>query len=101
MSLSRSFKDKMSELTTEEVDRLVRMGWEDRTTFEAIAHQFGLSPNEFVKFMRHQLDDKAFRRWRRRVFEQGHLKNQVKRGFTATRFKCRRQSHDGLTKGWK
>lgn len=84
-----------------DTDRLIRMGWEDRTTFESITQQFGISPNEFVKFMRHQLDSQAFRRWRRRVFEQGQLKNEATRGFKTTRFKCSRQSVDGITKGWK
>lgn len=77
------------------------MGWEDRTTFDAIREQFGFGPNEFVRFMRTQLDRRAFERWRRRVFEQGHLKNEKTRGVKVTRFKCSRQSVDGITKGWK
>lgn len=101
MGLSRVLKDKIEAFTIEEQDRLIRMGWEDRSTFEAIFAQFGLSPNEFVRFMRHKLPLKDFQRWRRRVFEQGRLKNEVKRGFKQTRFKCSRQSVDGLTKGWK
>ena len=101
MSLSKKLKDIINSLDKTEIDRLIRMGWEDRTTFESIEAQFQISPNEFVKFMRHHLDKKAFNRWRRRVFEQGKLKNEVKRGFKTTRFKCSRQSDDGITKGWK
>jgi uncharacterized protein (TIGR03643 family) len=101
MGISKAFKAKLDLLKPEEVDRLVRMGWEDRTTFEAIRVQFGLSPNEFVQLMRRALSAEAFRRWRRRVFEQGQLKNEKQRGFTKTRFKCSRQSVDGITKGWK
>ena len=101
MGISRKLKKLQVELSPDDQDRLVRMGWEDRTTFEAIEKQFGLSPNDFVRFMRIQLDRKAFERWRRRVFEQGQLKNEKKRGFKETRFKCSRQSVDGLTKGWK
>jgi uncharacterized protein (TIGR03643 family) len=101
MGISGRLKDKIKEFTNNEMDRLIRMGWEDRSTFEAIEEQFGLSPNEFVRFMRSQLNEKDFNRWRRRVHEQGHLKNQKKRGFKVTRFKCSRQSVDGLTKGWK
>lgn len=88
-------------MSLDDRDRLVRMGWEDRSTFEDIEKQFGLSPNDFVRFMRTQLDRRAFDRWRRRVFEQGQLKNEKKRGFKTTRFKCSRQTVDGLTKGWK
>ena len=101
MSLSRTLKEKIENLSQEDIDRCIRMGWEDRSTFEAIRVQFQISPNEFVKMMRHFLDRKAFKRWRRRVFEQGHLKNETLRGFKASRFKCTRQSIEGNTKGWK
>lgn len=101
MSKSRNLKEFVSKLTPQDIDRLIRMGWEDRTTFEAIKVQFGLSPNTFVKFMRSQLDSKAFERWRKRVHQHGQLKNEKTRGFKTTRFKCSRQTIDGLTKGWK
>ncbi len=101
MSLSKSLKEKIATLSEDEIERCIRMGWEDRSTFEAINLQFNISPNEFVKLMRYFLDQKAFNRWRRRVFEQGHLKNEVLRGFKLSRFKCTRQSIDGNTKGWK
>ncbi len=101
MSISKSLKEKIAALTDEDKDRMVRMGWEDRSTFEAIERQFGFSQNEFIRFMRTQLDRKAYDRWRRRANEQGHLKHEAKRGFKTTRFKCSRQSVDGITKGWK
>lgn len=101
MGLSKKLKEKFNQFDASDADRLVRMGWEDRSTFDAIEKQFNLSPNDFVKFMRYKLDSEAFRRWRRRVFEQGFLKNETRRGFKTTRFKCSRQSVDGLTKGWK
>lgn len=101
MAVSRSFKQKIELLSNEEKDRMVRMGWEDRTTFEAIHEQFMFTENEFVRFMRTQLSAPIFSRWRRRVHEQGHLKSELKRGFASTRFKCSRQSVDGITKGWK
>lgn len=97
----KSLNEKIADFSEADIDRLLRMGWEDRTTFEAIALQFNLSPNEFVKVMRKHLSPQAFRRWRRRVFEQGQLKNERLRGFKVTRFKCSRQSVDGITKGWK
>lgn len=101
MGISRSLKEKIDGLNADDVDRMIRMGWEDRTTFEAIAQQYGFSANEFVRFMRSQLSASAFHRWRRRVHDQGRLKNESKRGFKSTRFKCSRQSVDGVTKGWK
>ncbi|MCZ8157240.1 MAG: TIGR03643 family protein [Leptospira sp.] len=101
MSLSKSLKEKIASLSSDDIDRCIRMGWEDRTTFESINHQFQISPNEFVKVMRHFLDKPTFKRWRRRVTTQGHLKNEGDRGFKISRFKCSRQSVDGITKGWK
>jgi uncharacterized protein (TIGR03643 family) len=101
MGISSDLKNKIRQFSQSEKDRLVRMCWEDRTTFEAIEHQFGLTENEFVRFMRTELPRKDYDRWRRRAHEQGHLKHRVKRGFEVTRFKCSRQSVDGHTKGWK
>ncbi len=101
MGASRTFKEKISGFSDGDIDRLVRMGWEDRSTFESIEKQFALTENDFVKLMRSQLSAAAFARWRKRVHHQGQLKHEVKRGFKTTRFKCSRQSADGITKGWK
>lgn len=101
MAISSAKKTKWLTFTTEDCERLVRMGWEDRTTFDSIQFQFGLSPNEFVQFMRTQLDRKAFARWRKRVHLKGALKNEKTRGVKIDRFKCTRQRTDGSTKGWK
>jgi len=101
MGISKELKAKFDSFSDEDRDRLVRMGWEDRSTFESIEKQFGLNQNEFIRFMRTQLDRKTYDRWRRRANEQGQLKHEGKRGFKTTRFKCSRQSVDGVTKGWK
>ena len=60
MSISRTLKQKIESLTTEEKDRMVRMGWEDRSTFESIYKQFLFTENEFVRFMRSQLKSADF-----------------------------------------
>ncbi|RYZ64099.1 MAG: TIGR03643 family protein [Proteobacteria bacterium] len=101
MGVSKSFKEKIEKLSDEDKDRLVRMGWEDRSTYDAIEVQFELTPNEFIKFMRSELDKKTFDRWRKRAGERGHLKHAETRGVEIDRFKCSRQSVDGITKGWK
>tara|TARA_R110002126_G_scaffold200584_2_gene348163 strand:- start:1552 stop:1791 length:240 start_codon:yes stop_codon:yes gene_type:complete len=43
------------------------MAWEDRTPFDAIEFQFGLSEDEVIKLMRSQLKRKSWERWRKRV----------------------------------
>lgn len=98
MSISRAMKEKFDSFDLESSDRIIRMAWEDRTSYEAITVQFGLSPSELVHFMRYQLDEKSFKRWRRRIFEQGRLKNHPHSDF---RFKCKSQRLDGSTKNYK
>lgn len=101
MGVSKKLKNQWQELPDEDKERIVRMAWEDRSTFESIEKQFGLSPNEVVKFMRTQLDEKAYKRWRRRATTQGQLKHEKKRPEEVLRFKSTRQRLDGTTKGWK
>ncbi|MCA1803244.1 MAG: TIGR03643 family protein [Rhodothermaceae bacterium] len=50
-----------------ETDRIIGMAWEDRTPFEAIEAQFGLSEGDVIDLMRHNLREKSFKRWRGRV----------------------------------
>jgi uncharacterized protein (TIGR03643 family) len=54
-------------LPADERSRLIEMAWEDRTPFEAIEAQFGLSEADTVAIMRRALKPAAFRRWRQRV----------------------------------
>lgn len=98
MSISRALKEKFEKFDLENQDRIVRMGWEDRTSYEAIKIQFDLSPSELVHFMRFKLDHSSFKRWRRRIFEQGKLKNTPHKDY---RFKCKSQRMDGSTKNYK
>lgn len=101
MGISKCLKKSIKELSLEDQDRIVRMAWEDRTSFESIRSQFGFSPNDVERFMRTQLGAQAYRRWRRRASERGHLKQGKKRPQSVDRFKCTRQRLDGSTKGWK
>ena len=50
-----------------DIDRIIEMGWEDRTPFEAIEYQFGLKEKEVIKIMRKHLKIKSFKAWRKRV----------------------------------
>lgn len=77
-------------LTTVAIDRIVEMAWEDRTPFEAIHFQFGLSEKEVILLMRSSLTEKAFRRWRKRVSGR-KTKHLQLRASGVQRFKCSRQ----------
>lgn len=77
-------------LSAIESDRIIEMAWEDRTTFEAIFIQFGLSEQEVINHMRLELKPSSFKRWRARV--QGRKTKHAKlRTFMEGRFKCTRQ----------
>tara|TARA_Y100000385_G_scaffold142587_1_gene147890 strand:+ start:769 stop:1047 length:279 start_codon:yes stop_codon:yes gene_type:complete len=73
-----------------EIDRIIEMAWEDRTTFEAINLQFGLSEQQVISLMRNQMKPKSFRLWRVRV-KGRKTKHEKLRTFESGRFKCSRQ----------
>ena len=54
-------------LSTEDIDRIINMAWEDRTPFEAITAQFGLSEQEVIKLMKHEMRLNNWKKWRARV----------------------------------
>jgi uncharacterized protein (TIGR03643 family) len=60
-------KMKPSKLSTEQVDRIIRMAWEDRTSFESIRARIGLCEAEVIQVMRRELKPSSFRCWRQRV----------------------------------
>ena len=82
----------------EQIDRIIEMAWEDRTPFEAITFQFGISEAETIALMRTELKRSSFNLWRKRVnsgISQKHLK---KRNPEIERFKCTRQRTISLNK---
>ncbi|WKN41451.1 TIGR03643 family protein [Tunicatimonas pelagia] len=82
----------MSELSERDIDRIIEMAWEDRTTFDAIEAQFGLSEKEVIKLMRREMKPSSWRMWRERV--QGrNTKHQKKRNFDEGTFKSTRQKN--------
>ena len=57
----------MTTLPSEDLDRIIEMAWEDRTPFEAIQFQFGLSEPQVIAVMRQEMKASSFKLWRRRV----------------------------------
>ena len=85
---------KLIPFTTDEVSRIIEMAWEDRTPFEAITFQFGLTEKEVIQLMRREMKSKSFAMWRKRV--QGRKTKHIKlRDDTVNRFKCTRQRSTG------
>ncbi len=81
-------------LSKAEESRVIEMAWEDRTPFEAIALQFGLSEQEVITFMRKTLKPGSFKLWRKRVNGRqtkhaGIRDPSVTRGYCPTQYKQR------------
>jgi uncharacterized protein (TIGR03643 family) len=74
----------------EEIDRIIEMAWEDRTPFEAITIQFGLSEAQVIELMRKELKRASFELWRKRVSGRA-TKHMALRSASTDRFKCSRQ----------
>lgn len=84
-------------LTTAAIDRIIEMAWEDRTPFEAIEFQFGLSEQQTIQLMRREMLPSSFKRWRKRV-QARKTKHIMKREDAVQRFKCSRQRTISLNK---
>jgi len=77
-------------LTTADIDRIIEMAWEDRTTFEAIEFQFGLAEKEVIQIMRTNMKRSSFNMWRKRV-QRRKTKHLQLRNKEISRFKCESQ----------
>lgn len=77
-------------LTAEQIDRVIEMAWEDRTPFEAISFQFGISEMETKIIMRNELKRSSYELWRKRVTNR-KTKHEKLRSFSEGRFKCKLQ----------
>lgn len=83
-------KTPMHVLSITDIDRIIEMAWEDRTTFESIQLQFGLGEADVIALMRNEMKLSSFKMWRKRT--NGRVtKHSALRGANITRFKCSRQ----------
>lgn len=88
---------KQKALSERDLDRIIGMAWEDRTPFEAIACQFGLTEAEVIKLMKEEMTLKNWKKWRARV--QGRKTKHAKlRSEEVGRFKSSRQKHISLNR---
>ena len=54
-------------------DRIIEMAWEDRTTFDAIKNQFGVTEKDVIKIMRLNLKKSSFKLWRKKLLDKPHI----------------------------
>lgn len=89
------------QLTALEIDRVIEMAWEDRTPFEAIHAQFGITEAQVIQLMRKELKRSSFNLWRKRVNSGVSQKHKMKRNPEINRFKCdlqRQITHNKISK---
>jgi len=55
------------QLTEAERSSLIEMAWEDRTPFEMIRLQYGLTEASVIDFMRTNMKKSSFKMWRKRM----------------------------------
>jgi uncharacterized protein (TIGR03643 family) len=87
-------------LAVKDIDRIIEMAWEDRTTFEAIEIQFGLKEKEVITLMRKEMKASSFKMWRKRTNGR-NTKHAALRSDSITRFKCKLQktiTHNKISK---
>jgi len=77
-------------LSSDTINRVIEMAWEDRTPFEAIAFQYDLSEKQVIALMRREMTASSFRMWRKRVSGR-KTKHLGKREFVAGRFRSQNQ----------
>ena len=77
-------------LENEDINRIIEMAWEDRTPFDAIKFQFGLSEADVKALMKKELKFSSYKLWRERV-ENCKTKHAKKRVGGIDRFKCNLQ----------
>jgi len=80
----------LKDFTVEQIDRIIEMAWEDRTTFDAIKFQFGLGEDEVKAIMKRELKFSSYKLWRERV-EGCKTKHAAKRINGIDRFKSTSQ----------
>ncbi|TDQ19330.1 uncharacterized protein (TIGR03643 family) [Algoriphagus boseongensis] len=84
-------------LSEADIDRIIEMAWEDRTPFDAILSQFGISESETIELMRKNMKRSSFKMWRARV--QGRATKHLKKSpMDEFAFKSRMQKPIALNK---
>jgi uncharacterized protein (TIGR03643 family) len=86
-----SKKNNTATLTTRDIDRIVEMAWEDRTTFDAIEAQFGINEPQVIELMRSEMKRSSFKMWRERVTGRNTKHNLKRDPERVKRFKSKMQ----------
>ena len=76
MGISSKLKKKWEDFSEKQVKELIKMSWEDNTSYEEIQRKFDLNQNQVEKFLRSVMSDKEYKRWKQRVLSKHGRKHQ-------------------------
>ena len=51
----------------ENYDKIIKLAWHDKTSFDEIKRKFNISESSVIKIMRKNLKPNSFKLWRKRV----------------------------------
>ena len=60
-------KKSIPSLQVSDIDRIIEMAWEDRTTLTDIKNQYGIYEKDVIAIMKKNLKRSSFLMWRQRV----------------------------------
>ena len=63
----------------EDTSRIIEMAWDDRTSFQAITVNFGISEKQVMRIMRNNLKTSSYRLWRKRIKYRSIKDRQAKK----------------------
>jgi uncharacterized protein (TIGR03643 family) len=78
-------------LSADDLDRIIGMAWEDRTPFDAIRVQFGLTEQQVRNLMKANMKPTSYKMWRIRMEANAHLKHSKIREFSEGRYRSSKQ----------
>ena len=61
-------------------NQIIRMAWEDRTTFDEIMEKTGFAEADVIKLMRSEMKPSSFRMWRKRVSGRATKHRKILKG---------------------
>ena len=70
-------KLKKIKFSKTDIERIIEMAWEDRTSFDAIENQFSIKEDQVKEIMRSNLKRKSYKLWRERL--KGRVTKHLKK----------------------
>jgi uncharacterized protein (TIGR03643 family) len=64
--MNKDLKNLVKSLNPKQIERFIKMIWEDSVSYKDIKKDYDLAPNQVEVVARHLMQEKDFKRWRLR-----------------------------------